>query len=471
METNKKPRVEHGSISTTSTGQNLTNLLDWLKVCGVKGLEDDRFHFKSSNGLGCFASKDFKFNDLLFAIPLKCIISLSDANSSKISKLLRQAAHSFGEPTLVTSELLIWIFMIQQLADTKSHFNPFLQSLDSESPSPLSWPTDLQAALNGTNMSTMSASKSSIKRHAKFLDEVRRWALETNRDFSFLGSDTFNLSSLIWARGHYLARRYPVEFSVKSIIDGSSSCVSRFNNTANDDNGDLDGREVGMMNLGALVPLLDILNHSPEREWLTFKVEGEYLYVVCNYPIEKGNEMFSNYGSLSNEMLLYAYGFCLENNSDDALTLQLMGTDTSLDGNVLGKTTGPVHMGTYYVGSGGMLGIPDELWKKLTNLIGEDSDSDAIENNEGNQENSKHVLHVDEIHTILEGGIIAKGAKELDGLVDIHDSNRLDKEESEEAEEEIEEEEVPVEIGIEECALLRDCIQKKLLLLEETQER
>jgi hypothetical protein len=465
MGTSKRQRVEHGSISTTSSGQNLINLLDWLKVCGIKGLEDDRFQFISSNGqcggsLGCFASKDFKFNELLFAIPLKCIISLSNANSSTISELLRQAAHSFGEPALVTSELLIWIFMIQQLADTKSHFNPFLQSLDSESPSPLSWTLNLQSALNGTNMSTMSTSKSSIERHAKFLDEVRRWALETNRDFSFLGSDTFNLSSLIWARGHYLARRYPSEFSVHSSIDGSSSSSS-----GSTDNGDLDGREEGMMNLGALVPLLDILNHSPEREWLTFKVVDDFLHVVCNYPIEKGNEMFSNYGSLSNEMLLYAYGFCLENNSDDALTLQLMGTDTSVDKNIRGETTGPtgpVHMGTYYVTSGGMLGIPDELWKKLTNLIGEDPNSDG--DNVEEEENSNKLSH-EEVTDECSG--TAKDVKGLDILVDVHDSNEQEVKESEEDNEE----DTPVEIGIEECALLRDCIQKKLLLLEATQER
>jgi hypothetical protein len=324
------------TVSTTSGGEKLKNLLSWLKNRGTKGLEDGRFHFKGSDGqcggsLGAFAVKDYAVSDVLFSIPLTCIISLSNAKETQITKLVREAAKAFGESTLVTSELLIWLFMIQQYADIDSQFSPFIQSLDSQSPSPLSWPKELLIALKGTNISTMSNSVSSIERHALFLDEVRGWALKTNRDCSFLGSETFNLTSLLWARGHYLARRYPGKFSI--CHDESSSLNksgSNKNSSGGDDDSDTnsDGREQGMQNLGALVPLLDILNHDPEREWLTFEVLNGYLHVTCNHPITKGSELFSNYGSLSNEMLLYAYGFCLENNKDDALTLQLMGSDS-----------------------------------------------------------------------------------------------------------------------------------------------
>lgn len=325
----KKPRNSAESlkcvVSTTDNGQKLNNLLAWLQLCGTKGLQDGRFEFLSSNGqcggsLGAFAAKDFEVGEVLFAIPLTCIVSLSDTVNSRVTVLVREAATAFGETTLVTSELLIWLFMIQQLGDRSNHFSPFFESLDKESPSPLSWPKSLASALIGTNMSTMTSSSSSVEKHAQFLDETRRWALETNRDCSFLPSEKFNLTSLIWARGHYLARRYPGKFSSDSCSgDDSAEHIS---------SAEGDGREEGMMNLGALVPLLDILNHNPEREWLTFKVVDGFLNVTCNYPVMKGSELYSNYGSLSNEMLLYAYGFCLEFNSDDAVTLQLMGADS-----------------------------------------------------------------------------------------------------------------------------------------------
>ena len=49
-------------------------------------------------------------------------------------------------------------------------------------------------------------------------------------------------------------------------------------------------------------------------------------------------------------------------------------------------------------------------------------------------------------------------------LVNGQDKNRQEMEEEDE-------QEMPLEIGIEEVSFLRDCIQKKLLLLEATQER
>ena len=329
----KKTRLEqshaNSSVSTTHIGQTLNDLLNWLITCGTVGLEDGRFDFQNSvnecgGSLGGFAARNFFVGDVLFSIPLICLISVSNANDSEVTKLVRDAAVALGDSKLVTSELLIWLFMIQQLADSDGHFHAFVRSLDPQSPSPLSWPDNLTSTLLGTNMSTMTNSSSSVERHAQFLDDVRIWASENGRDCSFIGADNFNITSLIWARGHYLARRYPGTFSSLESYE-KSLLPTTIDLEQIDTNGD--GREQGMMNLGALVPLLDILNHNPEREWLTFKVSDGFLHVTCNYPIKKGSEIYSNYGSLSNEMLLYAYGFCLETNLDDAVTLQLMGLD------------------------------------------------------------------------------------------------------------------------------------------------
>jgi SET domain len=327
----KKTRATNGDsksfVSTTQTGQTLDNLLVWLKQCGTKGLDTGGLEFRICEeddgcGLGGFAQKDFVVGDVIFAVPLVCLISVTSAYDTAVTKLVRDAAIAFEDSSLVTSELLIWLFMIDQLADPSSLYYPYLRSLDSQSPSPLSWPAKLQSALVGTNISTMETSLTSLKRHAQFLDSVRQWATLTNRACTFMDTDRFNITTLLWARGHYLARRYPAKFS--------SENYSESDDLKSKNQGD--GREEGMMNLGALVPLLDILNHNPEQEWLTFKVVNGYLNVTCNFPIKKGSEIFSNYGSLSNEMLLFAYGFCLEGNADDAITLQLMGSNQSAAG-------------------------------------------------------------------------------------------------------------------------------------------
>jgi hypothetical protein len=140
----KKIRVEpphtNSSVSTTHTGQTLQDLLNWLSTCGTLGLEDGRFDFRNSTdecggSLGGFAARNFAIGDVLFSIPLSCLISISNSNDSKLTKLVRDAAVAFGDSKLVTSELLIWLYMIQQLADSDGHFHAFVRSLDSQSPS------------------------------------------------------------------------------------------------------------------------------------------------------------------------------------------------------------------------------------------------------------------------------------------------------------------------------------------------
>jgi hypothetical protein len=44
-----------------------------------------------------------------------------------------------------------------------------------------------------------------------------------------------------------------------------------------------------MGNLGSMVPVLDILNHNSERDWLAFDMESVpgVLRVVCNYPVSE----------------------------------------------------------------------------------------------------------------------------------------------------------------------------------------
>lgn len=85
------------------------------------------------------------------------------------------------------------------------------------------------------------------------------------------------------------------------------------------------------------------------------------------------------------------------------------------------------HYGTYYIREGGMSGVPNELWKQLTSLLGDDTD-DVI--------GEEQQLEDDEED--------AEG-KSDDGSA--------------------------VEIGVEECCMLKDCLQRKLDSLKSTEER
>ena len=114
--------------------------------------------------------------------------------------------------------------------------------------------------------------------------------------------------------------------------------------------------------------------------------------MVCNYATKQGEELFSNYGLLSNEKLLFAFGFCIENNRHDSLTLKLMcrsATTTSSSSSSSSSNSSNTERiarkdgsnvlersGIYYVGRGGLEGIPKELWRALSSLIAEDEDTD-----------------------------------------------------------------------------------------------
>ena len=51
-------------------------------------------------------------------------------------------------------------------------------------------------------------------------------------------------------------------------------------------------KEPNMGNIGSLVPLLDILNHNHDREWLKFTISGGKLQVICNHPVDIVSKYF-----------------------------------------------------------------------------------------------------------------------------------------------------------------------------------
>jgi hypothetical protein len=108
------------------------------------------------------------------------------------------------------------------------------------------------------------------------------------------------------------------------------------------------------------------------------------------------------------------------------------------------------HLGTYYVRSGGMAGIPNELWKRLSSLIDGVGEDEGKERNEGD-------------HSLDASDGTAGVKNKIDP--DLNQENDTEDEKDEDEEEE------PVIVGIEECILLKDCIEKKLLLLRSTHQR
>ena len=115
--------------------------------------------------------------------------------------------------------------------------------------------------------------------------------------------------------------------------------------------------------LGILVPALDILNHGDSSvEWLRLNTTDTHLQVIIMQSRKKGQQLWSNYGGISTERLLFAYGFAIEKNDHEELALHLkLGTKT-------GDVPDIFDHGVFHVRRGGCAGVPPELWAALKSL-------------------------------------------------------------------------------------------------------
>ena len=172
------------------------------------------------------------------------------------------------------------------------------------SPSLLGWTDNFEEKilepLRGTNLVfSLQHSLDRLHRQANLMDAIR--AAHPSESATYIPQQLFNFESLLWARGHYLARRYPAKFALPIFgedghaVEGSSAAGPSSLK-----------REAGLESRGCLVPLLDILNHNHDHEWLTFKVESGCLHVICNHPLsEVGISYMHSY------IHTYAFHVCL----------------------------------------------------------------------------------------------------------------------------------------------------------------
>jgi hypothetical protein len=317
---------EHPEFDLATTQPNTLEVLtSWFQSHKFTGLENLDFKLSDncSKTLGCFAKKDFAVGETIFTIPRSCILGLGSAMDHPIANFIYNEAKKHQCFHLVTVELLIWLVMID--GKYRDHENeeedddegdgefppihPYLTSLADPSPSLLHWDPKLLKVLEHTNLgNALRELEKTLKGHANFLKDLKKWNKKDSE--RLLPSKYFHYDSLVWACGHYLSRRYPGHFANQIYRDLTI-----------DDN--KFGREENMGNIGSLVPLLDILNHNDEQEYLKFEVKNQSLHVICNYEVKASDELYSNYGTLSNEQLLFAFGYAIAQNTNDVYTVKL----------------------------------------------------------------------------------------------------------------------------------------------------
>lgn len=96
---------------------------------------------------------------------------------------------------------------------------------------------------------------------------------------------------------------------------------------------------------------------------------------------------------MSNEMLLFAYGFCIPDNESDSVAVKLVQ-----------KTSTGTHSHLFHIEKGGFDGIPIQLWTTLSEMLddGNDGDNEAKESsvNDENERIAQIDIGVDELEML-----------------------------------------------------------------------
>jgi len=251
----------------------------------------------SLGGIGVFSVSNLEKGQIIFDIPRNLVLlSASDPVRS------HPAISALAQNKLITSETLLFSFMILQGRDPD---NEYFRSLPAD-------PALLSACeLAGTNVGVQLArDEVELSQQLVHVNEVE-------------GLETITLSELATAKYNYNSRRFPHWFGLAR--------------TGTEDK----GRRIYDQTQGCMCPILDLLNHAtpPNGEkFLEFDISADpsVLRVTSCIPVAAGQEIFHDYGCVSNDQLLLQFGFCNRQMPElDVFTVVTGGRRYDLSGDLI----------------------------------------------------------------------------------------------------------------------------------------
>jgi len=242
---------------------------------------------RAACGLGAFALRDLVAGEVVFVVPQKLMLTLEAAMKDTLVASVAKSLQSHGEQEM--PEFLMCLRLCRARRAPDDCFHAYAASMPDDSPGAASWPSLFRELLQSTTLGpSLEAADAELDR---WLEVLQRMG---DIESSGLGSDgMFSRSSLDWARGMVQSRQFPGGFG--GTQDSRSLCM---------------------------VPLLDALNHKQGAD-VSVRVRAGLLEFVCDKAVKAGEEIWNNYGDKGNDELLMCYGFAIEDNHCDKVSLAL----------------------------------------------------------------------------------------------------------------------------------------------------
>ncbi|KAG8530918.1 uncharacterized protein KY384_004275 [Bacidia gigantensis] len=233
-------------------------------------------------------SEPLECGSKIVSCPKTLMVSFAAAHSSSLLESLNRNA-----PNRTGNEIIsLRFFLVEQLLlGQDSFWSPYIQRLPQPGDSnglntTLYYDQEDFKWLQGTNLG------------AATLGRTQLWRQEYEDSMKILrvGSATYDWNPwtwelYLWATTVLTSRSFPVASVFKPDED-----------------------------IPALVPGLDLLNHSPSAQ-VVWNLDGDRYTISVDEPIHSGCEVLNNYGPKSNEELLIGYGFCIAGNTSDSFGL------------------------------------------------------------------------------------------------------------------------------------------------------
>ena len=301
----------------------VARMLDWLIAAGATGLDTINVHATPDGDVGVASGEaGIAPGETIASIPATCVMSIGRSGASAVGVACAELA------TPPSPEYVLWLDMALGRRDDSHASHPYLAALPKDAPDVASWTSKMLASLAGTDVAAaaMAAKDALVTEH----ERVQAALLDATLKVP--------LAEIRWARGCYLSRRFPPRL--------------------------LDADAPSMGAPGILLPFFDLLNHGKGTE-IEWRGDGTSVAFAAGAAILPNSEIFNNYGAKSNDELLLAHGFALENNEHDRFALKM--TVASGDSRM---TLGP-----FYLRRGG--DFPRALWRALADPTGDPVSSDS----------------------------------------------------------------------------------------------